>query len=67
MPEPAHDDTRRLSALIRDGLGRATIPAAGSRDVDTLRIELSAAPGASYDTLAPEIVAAIARALGETE
>jgi hypothetical protein len=64
MSESAHDHAARLRALIRDGLGGAIVPPAGARDIDTLRIELRAGAGADPETLAPEIVAAIARALG---
>jgi hypothetical protein len=67
MSKPVHDDTARLQALIRDGLGRAIVPFTGGREIDTLRIELRAGARGDPDTLAPEIVAAIARALGETE
>lgn len=67
MSEPVHHDDARLRALIRDGLGRAIVPFAGTRNVDTLRIELRAGAAADAGTLAPDIVAAVARALGETE
>jgi hypothetical protein len=63
MADAPHADTARLRALIADGLGRAVVPS-GARDVDALRIELNAGASAQLDDLAPEIVAAIARALG---
>jgi hypothetical protein len=53
---------RRLALQVAEGLGAA--PDTGTvRDIPTLRLDLTAAPGAGADELARQIVAEVLRQL----
>lgn len=62
-PGSAAEDGRRLGELVADRLAAALAPRGADGEVDTVRVELQAAPGESAEALAGRIAIEVGRAL----